>query len=82
VTFGVEADQHFLNQIFRLVRAQSEASETGPDQPSQEVGNIFEQALVGCRVSLTFGAHGFGPELFARIHVFSFDRAEANVTCA
>jgi hypothetical protein len=32
--------------------------------------------------SLTFGAHGFGPELFARIHVFSFDRAEANVTYA
>ena len=41
MTFGVEADQHFLNQIFRLVRAQSELSETGPDQPSQEVGDIL-----------------------------------------
>jgi hypothetical protein len=69
MTFGVEADQHVLNQIFRLVRTQSESSETGPDQSSQEVGNILEQALVRCRVSLTFGAHGFGPELFAGIHV-------------
>jgi hypothetical protein len=55
--------------------------ETGSDQPSQELGNILQQTLVCCRVSLTFGAHGFGPKLFADLHVFSFC-ADANVTYA
>jgi hypothetical protein len=80
MTLGVESDQHFLNQIFRLLRAQSESSETGSSEPPQEVGNVLEQPLVCCLVSLTFGTHLCGPGLFAGVHVFSFDRSEATVT--
>jgi hypothetical protein len=82
VALGVQADQHFLDQILRLMHAQPELGEAIPDQPTQQRCNLLEQALIGCAIASTLGAHGFGPVMFARLHIFLLVGTAGNVTDA
>jgi hypothetical protein len=54
------------------VRAQARLGDPVSDQPPQQVRDLPEQALVRRGVASALGAHCFGPEMFARLHIFLF----------
>jgi hypothetical protein len=63
MALGVEADQNFLDQIFRVVCAKSGLGKAMLNEPSQQLRDVTEQSLIGSGIATALGAHGFGPKV-------------------